>query len=46
MPQLGSDAPPVDSAEHIANLILEAVEKGEAEIFAYDWMKNWNNYKR
>jgi short-subunit dehydrogenase len=28
-----------DSAEYIAQKILEGIESGEAEIFAHDWMK-------
>ncbi len=28
-----------DTAEHVAQLILEAIETGKAEIFAFDWMK-------
>jgi short-subunit dehydrogenase len=28
-----------DLAEFVANKILEAVERGDAEIFAHDWMK-------
>ena len=31
---------PPDSAEYVAQKILEGIETGEAEIFAYDWMKN------
>lgn len=30
---------PPDQAEFVANKILEAIERGEAEIFAHDWMK-------
>jgi short-subunit dehydrogenase len=30
---------PADSAEHVAQKILEGIEGGEAEIFAHDWMK-------
>lgn len=31
---------PLDSAEHVAKIILEAIKIGEAEIYAHDWMKN------
>jgi short-subunit dehydrogenase len=31
---------PPDSAEHIAQKILEGIQSGEAEIFAHDWMRN------
>jgi len=31
-----------DTAEYVAKKILVAVEKGEAEVFAHDWMKNPN----
>ncbi len=31
---------PPDSAEYIAEKILEAIQTGKAEIFAHDWMKN------
>jgi short-subunit dehydrogenase len=37
------DAPgpfPPDSADYVAHKILEGITKGEAEIFAHDWMKN------
>jgi len=30
---------PADSAEYAAQKILEAIQRGEAEIFAHDWMK-------
>jgi short-subunit dehydrogenase len=30
---------PPDSAEFVANRILEGIESGEAEIFAHDWMR-------
>jgi short-subunit dehydrogenase len=29
-----------DTAEYVAQKILQAIESGEAEIFAHDWMKN------
>lgn len=36
----GGSAPfPADTAEHVAQKILEAIDRGEAEIFAHDWMK-------
>jgi short-subunit dehydrogenase len=28
-----------DSAEHVAQLILDAIETGNAEVFAFEWMK-------
>jgi len=31
--------PPLDTAEYVAQKILEGIETGEAEIFAHDWMK-------
>jgi short-subunit dehydrogenase len=33
---------PNDTAEYAAQKIVEAIETGEAEIFAHDWMKNPN----
>jgi short-subunit dehydrogenase len=36
----GSSFPfPADTAEYVAQRILEGIESGEAEIFAHDWMK-------
>jgi short-subunit dehydrogenase len=35
----GGPRPP-DTAEYIAQKILQGIESGEAEIFAHDWMKN------
>jgi hypothetical protein len=36
----GSGPPfPADTAEYVAQKILEGIESGEAEIFAHDWMK-------
>jgi short-subunit dehydrogenase len=36
----GSSVPfQADTAEHVAQKILEGIESGEAEIFAHDWMK-------
>jgi short-subunit dehydrogenase len=32
--------PDSDTAEYIAEKILEIIENGEAEIYAHDWMKN------
>ena len=37
--QEGSVPFPVDTAEYVAQKILEGIESGEAEIFAHDWMK-------
>lgn len=31
--------PPADPPEHVAELILQVIRSGEAEIFAHDWMK-------
>jgi short-subunit dehydrogenase len=31
---------PPDTADYVAQKILEAIETGEAEAFAHDWMKN------
>jgi short-subunit dehydrogenase len=28
-----------DTAEHVAELIVQCIKTGEAEVFAYDWMK-------
>jgi short-subunit dehydrogenase len=30
---------PADTAEYVAQKIIEGMESGEAEIFAHDWMK-------
>jgi short-subunit dehydrogenase len=30
---------PADTAEYVAQKILEGIESGQAEIFAHDWMK-------
>ena len=30
--------PPADTSEHVAGLILDVIQTGEAEIFAHDWM--------
>ena len=38
----GPPSPP-DTAEYIAQKILEGIETGEAEIFAHDWMKKIQN---
>ncbi len=37
----GGDGPPSppDSAEYVAQKILDVIESGEAEIYAHDWMK-------
>jgi short-subunit dehydrogenase len=35
--------PPLDTAEYVAQRILEGIESGEAEIFAHDWMKKTLN---
>ena len=37
----GDGAPyPPDTAEYVAQKIIEVIESGESEIFAHDWMKN------
>ena len=35
----GHDLPPLDPPELVALKILEAIETGEAEVFAHDWMR-------
>lgn len=37
-----SDLPPFDKPEHVADIILQGIKSGNAEIFAHDWMKNQN----
>jgi short-subunit dehydrogenase len=37
------ELPPSDSADHVAGKILEAIETGEAEVYAHDWMGNPKN---
>ena len=37
--QEDTERPPLDTAEYVAQKILEGVETGEPEIFAHDWMK-------
>jgi short-subunit dehydrogenase len=37
--QEGGPPFPADTAEYVAQKILEGIESGEAEIFAHDWMK-------
>lgn len=37
--QEGTGRFPADTAEYVAQKILEGIESGEAEIFAHDWMK-------
>lgn len=34
-----ANLPPPDPPEHVAARILEAIETGEAELYAHDWMK-------
>ena len=38
--QEGAGPPSADTAEYVAQKILECIESGEAEVFARDWMKN------
>jgi short-subunit dehydrogenase len=35
----GSSPFPADTADYVAQKILDGIESGEAEIFAHDWMK-------
>jgi short-subunit dehydrogenase len=35
----GENIPPPDSAEFVAEKILEAIETGKEEVFAHDWME-------
>jgi hypothetical protein len=37
--QQGPTPFPPDTAEYVAQKILDGIESGEAEIFAHDWMK-------
>jgi len=37
--RMGSPKSEADTADHVALKILEAVESGEAEVYAHDWMK-------
>lgn len=37
--QEGGGRFPPDTAEYVAQKILEGIESGEAEIFAHDWIK-------
>jgi len=39
IPQGNGKIPPADTPEHVANIILHAIESGEAEVYAHDWMK-------
>ncbi|MGA3192933.1 MAG: SDR family NAD(P)-dependent oxidoreductase [Candidatus Bathyarchaeia archaeon] len=41
--QNGGPPFPADTAEYVAQKILEGIETGEAEIFAHDWMKGRAN---
>jgi short-subunit dehydrogenase len=41
--QDGDPSFPADTAEYVAQKILEGIESGEAEIFAHDWMKRRAN---
>ena len=36
----GRSRPPSDTAEFVAQNIIEGIKSGEAEIFVHDWMKN------
>jgi short-subunit dehydrogenase len=38
--QESANLPPPDTAEYVAQKIVEGIESGEAEIFPHDWMKN------
>jgi short-subunit dehydrogenase len=37
----GDNIPPADSAEHVADTILQAIESGEPDVFPHAWMKEW-----
>ena len=37
----GDNIPPADSAEHVAETILKAIESGESDVFPHEWMKEW-----
>lgn len=39
VPKGDGKIPPPDSSEHVAEMILGAIQSGEAEVFAHDWMK-------
>lgn len=39
MEEENGDLPPVDSAEYVAEKILEVIKSGKAEQLAHDWMK-------
>ena len=39
----GGPPSPPDTAEYVAQRILERIETGEAEIFAHEWMKKLQN---
>ena len=39
----GAEMPQADTAEYAAQKILEAIEGGEAEVFAHEWMKKGSN---
>jgi short-subunit dehydrogenase len=39
----GESPLPTDTAEYVAQKILEAIETGKAEVFAHDWMKKMTN---
>lgn len=41
IPKGDGKIPPPDSAEVVAETILQAIESGEAEVFPHDWMKQW-----
>jgi short-subunit dehydrogenase len=34
------DLPPFDTAEFVAEKILEVLKSGEAQLYVHDWMKN------
>ena len=41
----GSGPSPGDTADYVAQKILDGIESGEAEIFAHDWMKKMTERK-
>jgi len=38
--EVDANLPPPDSAEYVAEKILQVIETEEPEQFAHDWMKN------
>lgn len=38
-PDDNPNLPQADSAEHVAQLIVDCIKSGKTQVFAYDWMK-------